>query len=159
MKAIIFILLLMPVAVFSQVEIAKSSLAPVGGVAAVGSNTVIYTVGELAVQEVDVGDVHLSEGFIGKTLKSMATKIRDYAPLKGVRVFPNPVHDVLFVDLPDNSNYLIYLFDVKGKMLLNKKVSCKSTQINMGSFKTAVYLLLITDVKNRKKQLVKVEKQ
>jgi len=159
MKAIIFILLLMPVAVFSQVEIAKSSLAPGGGMVTKGSNTVIYSVGELAVQEVDVGDVHLSEGFIGKTLKSMATKIRDYAPLKGVRIFPNPVYDVLFVDLPESSNYLVYVFDVQGKLLINKKVSGKNAEINMGSLRPAVYLILITDMKNRKKQLVKVEKQ
>jgi len=159
MKVIVFILLLTSVTAFSQVEIDRSSLSSGGGAAKVGAMKVVYTVGELAVQEVDAGTLHLSEGFIGKNLKSVATRIKNYSPLKGIRVFPNPVHDMLFVNLPKKSDYQIYLFEMNGKMLFSKKVSGMNTQINMGSYKTAIYLILITDVKNKKKQIVKVEKQ
>ncbi len=142
----------------AQVEVRKSSLSTGGGSSNVGTTHLVFTVGEIAVQEHTQSSVHLSEGFIGPDIAQLLD-IEDYASLEGVHVFPNPVKDMLRVDLPDQEgNYSVYLFDLQGKILLSKSVD-SDFQLNMSTYPTAVYLLSIIDYRQKRKSIIKVQKE
>jgi len=143
---------------FSQLAIEKSSLSTAGGIVTSGTLKMAYTVGEVAVQEVDEGTLHLSEGFIGVDTKE-ALGIKDYAELEGLNIYPNPVKENLNIHLPDYGNYEIHIFDLTGKRIFEKNIEDENTaSFNIGQFKTGVYLLSIIDRENKKASVIKIQK-
>ena len=143
---------------FSQLAIEKSSLSTAGGTAISGTLKTAYTIGEIAVQEVDKETIHLSEGFIGLDIKE-ALGIQDYAQLEGLKIFPNPVKENLNIQLPDYGNYEIHIFDLIGKQIFDRNIEDENTaSFNIGQFKTGVYLLSIIDRENKKASVTKIQK-
>ena len=62
-------------------------------------------------------------------------------------VYPNPTHDLINLKIGnynlDNLNYLIY--DISGRLLMNKKIESLETSISLAEFKPAIYFLKITE--------------
>ncbi len=143
---------------FSQTTIKKSSISTGGGSATAGNTTIIYSVGEVAVQEASQGNMHLSEGFIGPEILNI-TGVADYGELQGVNVYPNPVVTDLHIGFDAESNYDIYLFDINGKQLLQQSGNYQDKiLIDMSSYQTGIYLLVLADRKNKQRKIVKITK-
>ena len=137
---------------YGQTQIKKSNISTGGGSTSTGDITVIYSVGEVAVQEKIQGNTHLSEGFVGPDLNAVLG-VNDYGVLSGFYVLPNPVKDRLYIRWEHPGDYEIYLFDLNGKELLNSKVtSQEETSYNLSKYASAIYLLFVID---REKQLSK----
>jgi len=73
----IFILLLFVSQVSLAQSIYKSSIDNGGGSTVINNITILYTIGEVNVREATVGNLHLSEGFIGPSLSSDVIYIPD----------------------------------------------------------------------------------
>ncbi len=143
---------------YSQTELRKSSLSTGGGSASVGTTQVIFTVGEVAVQENTQGATHLSEGFIGPDVAQLVG-IQDYGTLQGVQVFPNPVKDNVQINLPEDNTYEIRLFDLNGKELWTKQIeNTDQAQYNLSRLQTGMYLLIVIDRKNKLSYIIKLQK-
>ncbi len=160
MKAtLIFIGLLTTGLCFSQTEVKKSSISTGGGSKTVANTKIIYTVGEVVVQESKQGTTQISEGFIGLDMVvSKALGLDKYGTLWGVKAYPNPVSDILSVDLAKTTNCELCLYDITGKLILQKSVSSYPAQINVSGLKPGVYLLSIIDRKNHKYKNIKIQK-
>jgi hypothetical protein len=158
MKKIVTIIVLLFITLgFGQTTIKKSSISSGGGSATVGNTSVVYTIGEIAVQENTVGSVHLSEGFIGPDIAVLG--IEDYGQLQGVNIYPNPVETDLNISLPEYNNYELYLYDLNGKQLINTTITDENqTIMDLSVQKTGMYLLIIVDRKNKKNATYKVQK-
>ena len=143
---------------YSQTAIKKSSISSGGGLADNGTTNIIYTVGELAIREQTQGNTHISEGFISPDIK-VALKAEDYSVLSGIKVFPNPVKDNLYINNSNKDGYEIHLFDIEGKEVLVKPDNIHNVEINMNSFPTGVYVVAIVDRKNKKIKTFKIRKQ
>ena len=144
---------------FSQTEIKKSSVSSGGGSQTVASTKIIYTVGEVVVQESKQETTQISEGFIGLDMAvSKALGLEKYGTLWGVKVYPNPVSDILSVELAKTNNCDLYLYDTTGKLILQKSVNSYPAQINVSGLKPGVYLLCIIDRKNHKYKNIKIQK-
>ena len=75
-----------------------------------------------------------------------------------VQVFPNPVTDLLNVELPKQMNATAGIYDINGKLVLNKTIENKKrVQINTAHLKKGLYILQIKegDTKYSAKFLVK----
>lgn len=143
---------------YSQTELRKSSLSTGGGSASVGTTQVIYTIGEVAVQENTQGTTHLSEGFIGPDVAQLVG-IQDYGILQGVQVFPNPVKDKVQINLPENNTYEIRLFDLNGKELWTKQIEdVNQAQYNLSRLQTGMYLLIVIDRQHKLSRIIKLQK-
>lgn len=58
-----------------------------------------------------------------------------------IKVFPNPVSDILYLQLPNNSaNAEVKLFDMGGRMLLNRK---SAPELNLAHLDEGLYLLTV----------------
>jgi hypothetical protein len=159
MKKIITLLVLLTISFsFGQTTIKKSSISSGGGIVTQGNTTVLYTIGEVAVQENTVGTVHLSEGFIGPGMAALLD-IEDYTQLQGINAYPNPVQTDLNISLPEYNNYELYLYDLNGKQLISTNIEDDNqTILNLSSQKTGMYLLIIIDRKNKKSTSLKIQK-
>lgn len=59
--------------------------------------------------------------------------------------YPNPTIDFLTLSLSESysSNFSYQLYDMQGKLLQTKKLTSKTTQINMSSYVTSVYFVKV----------------
>jgi len=143
--------------VYGQIAVKKSCISTSGGSYTNGNTTVTYAVGEVAVQENTQGNIHISEGFIGPDLL-VATGIEDYGELYGINAFPNPVKDHLQIELPDEQNYEISLFDLSGKDLKNIFIEQSEYQLQMSHLPSGMYLLVVIDRINKQAKIIKIQK-
>ena len=142
---------------FGQTAIKKSSLSTAGGSHTTGSTTVIYALGEVAIQEHTQGNVSVSEGFIGPDLQALG--IEDYGVLEGIQVYPNPVRDIFTVSLPANQSYEYYLYDLNGKQIWAKTGISETEQFNIARLHTAMYVLVVIDRDHQRKKIIKLQKE
>ena len=151
-KLIVIMIVLFTELSFGQIQIKKSAISSDGGSITVGNSVLLYTVGELAVQENTQANTQLSEGFIGPDISAILG-INDFSVLQGLSLFPNPVTTNLTIQMIQPGNYEIYLFDLTGKQLIAQKITNDNQLVlNLSNFETAVYLLYVV---NREKQISK----
>ena len=137
------LILLTSLTAISQTAIEKSTIDSGGATTTNGTLTMVYTIGEVAVQENTNGTVHISEGFIGTdTMSSLG--LDAYTPLAGVQLFPNPATDFVNLRFSKVANYEINIYDLLGKEVTTYQVSNSDTQrIALGQLPNAVYLVLV----------------
>jgi len=62
---------------------------------------------------------------------------------EGVSIYPNPNKDILYIDLPGNENYLIEIFDIKGRKVFETNGKSNKITINTNGFPKGDYLINI----------------
>ena len=62
-----------------------------------------------------------------------------------VKVYPNPVNDVLTVETQARANCLLSIYNVSGKLVLNQKLNTPVTYIDVNLLINGLYLYHITD--------------
>ncbi len=128
-----------------QPEMRKVSWAPEGKAVEQGTKKLVYSLGEVFVDEVDVMPEHLSEGFIGPDLLNFLG-LTDYKPLEGVEIFPNPVSDFLTIRFPEQGRYEVYLYDLTGKAVFIDEANDERVfRLHMKNYLNGLYLLVIVD--------------
>ncbi|RYM33999.1 T9SS type A sorting domain-containing protein [Brumimicrobium glaciale] len=137
---------------FSQTTIIKSSLDSGGASVINGTKTVIYTLGEVAVQETTIGNIHISEGFLGPNIIG-TSDLDNYSPLEGLNIYPNPTTNFVNIDFKKSDIYEISLYNINGKQVFTIKTDQTNTQrLNLENYNNGTYLLV---VKNNNEQSFK----
>lgn len=155
--SISFLALFVYVMGYSQIDVKKSSISTGGGSTTVGTTQIIYSIGEVAVQEHTQGTTHLSEGFIGPDLAE-ALGITDYGILSGISVYPNPVTNRFNISLPQSGSYEFYLYDLQGKQIFFRQVNDTQQNFDISRLTAAGYLLIVIDRENKLKKTFKIIK-
>ena len=79
--------------------------------------------------------------------RASLTRQQDYVSLNQnnqLEAFPNPVQDVLNIRVSGNEKVSeIRLFDVNGRMVMNKKTSATTAQLNVASLNSGIYLIKV----------------
>jgi len=150
------ITLLTVVTGFSQITIDKSSIDNGGASTTVGARSVIYTIGEVAINEATSGNIHVSEGFISTSTLGETLGVENYSPLEGIKVFPNPTTNYVNIHFKTTDTYQISLYNTNSKQLLklNPKQTSEQT-LDLKNLPNGLYLLVI---KNSIKQTFKTYK-
>lgn len=77
-------------------------------------------------------------------VNNIVTSVVDPALSEKVKVYPNPVSDVLNIDLGDLNGELLELYDVLGKQVLSQKLqSDRMIELSVNSFEKGMYLMKI----------------
>lgn len=71
--------------------------------------------------------------------------IEENQVLQGVEIYPNPVSDLLQVNLKKQGSYTIEIFDFTGKLLKIRESKSLNNTINLSNLESGVYILMITD--------------
>ena len=66
-----------------------------------------------------------------------------------IKVFPNPSKAIFKVQLPKLVNPSIQIYDLTGKLLLEKNSFGEQTEINLGAFQNGIYLMVIHSEEGR----------
>ena len=143
---------------YSQTAVKKSSIDSGGTTTTSGSTSVVYTIGEVAIQENTQGNTHVSEGFIGPDLRQ-SLGITDEVLFNDFKAFPNPTADMIHINFSKSSDYTMQVSDMNGKILLVKNTNQPDNTLDISSLARGVYLLLLKDTAKHAYNILKIEKK
>lgn len=145
----LFIIALISQLALSQ-TIERFSIDNGGTLASVGNIEIIYTIGEVNVQEFNIGGIQVSEGFInGGLLETLA--IQQPVLQSSIVVYPNPTSETINISstIPINK---IELYDLLGKLVLTTK---EVNKVKINQLETGTYFLkLISEKGNVIKKII-----
>lgn len=155
---VIIILLIVQLSAFCQLNIDKSSIDSGGASVKTGNISIIYTLGEVARQEVTKNSIHLSEGFLSPEL-SVKVSIEGFDLIDAATVFPNPTADFITIGFSKVDNYSIFIFDNSGQLIQKSKYLSKEISIDMSNYNSGFYQVLIKTKDNKQYKAYKIIKQ
>jgi len=158
MRNLAIILFFISLTTFSQTAIKKSSIDSGGASVTNGNTTIIYTVGEVVIQEETVGNIHLSEGFIGKDIQKVLG-VSNFELFNEFKIYPNPTSDYVNIIFNKSSNYEISITDLNGRKINQFKSKKCSNTIDVSSLSTGIYLIVLKDIETNKYNTIKLIKR
>jgi hypothetical protein len=83
------------------------------------------------------------------------TGILENKLLKNISIYPNPITDILNIDIPKNINVKsINIYSIDGKIIEKNMYSFKSEQLNISKLATGSYVLNIETDKGDFSQII-----
>ena len=150
-------LLLIMVLFFAVISTkAQDIIATSGDYQETANGSLSWTIGEPVTETVSNGNI-LTQGFqqsriiVSAILELNTSKIN-------VSIFPNPTNEFVKIVSSENDDYKIQLFNINGKLLVEKQINKTDNTINMREFTNGTYLLKVTD-KNRETTTYQIIKQ
>jgi len=139
-----FLVFLFTMTVFGQIIQVKSSIDSGGAMAQNSGLQMLFTIGEVVVQENNVGTLQISEGFISPEIMT-SLGIEDFTSSLKVEIFPNPTSDFLNLNFEKESNYSIGIYNMNGKLIFDKTITNIENQINISQMTSGIYNIIIFD--------------
>ena len=85
--------------------------------------------------------------------------IKKYELLEGVYVYPNPVHNVLNIEMPEYDNYVISMFGRNGKRVFKRNLNNSiETSFDLSYLEKGPYFLSVVDTSKKKAIILKIQK-
>jgi hypothetical protein len=106
---------------------------------AVSNNNLVYTVGEVFV--VSTNSNESNSGFVGaiSRIEFTALGISEIVFSEKLRFYPNPTSDSVFFDTENKEFNSIFIYDINGRLICNKKVI--NNQVDLSNLETGTYLI------------------
>lgn len=143
-------------------QISHEVLVPLASIADVNYYHVNQTVGEPMVKALKCDYYHLTQGFHQPRIY-----FREVEQPKGsgVEVYPNPVIDLLKLELfgVERTDFEVIIFGLDGTLFYNRKISCgrnyrKTESIDMRNYKRGMYFVRVRSLDKKIIRLFKIEK-
>lgn len=110
------------------------------------SGSLSWTLGEVVIETLSETNFILTQGF--QQSKLTVTAINDLQT-SGIElsVYPNPTNSFLLIEVKTDKqrDLLLSLFDLNGKLILQKKITGSKQTVNMQNYKPATYILKVTE--------------
>ena len=110
------------------------------------SGSLSWTVGEPVIETITDGTNTLTQGF--QQSKLTVTAVFELPGLDfTISVFPNPANSFLSIEVKTDKqrDLLLSLFDLNGRLILQKKMAGNKQTIKMQNYKPATYILKVTE--------------
>lgn len=121
--------------------IEKFSIDSGGNSISNGNIIVLYTMGEVNVQEINAGNILLSEGFISSDFGETLSIGDDNSMDNQLLLYPNPAKDLVIIDNIPHGEIQMIVFDVNGKELVSKIANTQTARIDTSNLPNGVYIV------------------
>ena len=131
---------------FNIVIQAQNTIPATGGNATGTGGSVSYTVGQITYQTISGTNGIVNQGVQQPYEISVVTSIRNTEEINlKCFVYPNPTGGItkLIFESPNFENLEIQLFELNGRLLLDKKVESKETEISLENLSSSIYFLKV----------------
>lgn len=144
---------------FGGMAQAQQSVNASGSVATGSEGTVSYSIGQLIYTTNSANTGTVAQG-VQQPYEIFTSDSREVDPGISIALFPNPTTDRLILDIVEyNSEKLsCLLHDYSGRVLFEKQIVEKQTQIEMGLLPAEIYFIKILNKKNKTVQSFKIIK-
>ncbi|MDC0313747.1 T9SS type A sorting domain-containing protein [Flavobacteriales bacterium] len=149
-NTLFFFLLLTSVCVSAQEVVATQ-----GDSYTNSSGSIDFTIGEVVINTGTDGSNDLTQGFHQTNWNFVSTE--DHVPSYEAIIFPNPTSEILTIRTSTFENVTYTLYDARGKLVIQDKLSSVKTLIQVSQLAPGAYsLILNNDTQNLKTfQLIK----
>ena len=134
---------------FGIVIQAQEAVSTAGSYGETASGSLSWTVGEPVIETITDGTNTLTQGFQQSRLT--VTAINDLKiPCIELSVYPNPANSFLSIEVKSDKqrDLLLSLFDLNGRLILQKKMAGNKQTIEMRNYKPGTYILKIFQEKD-----------
>ena len=114
-----------------------------------------FTIGEIIINTESNGVNTLTQGFHQTNWNFVG--LENHAPEYEATIFPNPTSKILNIRTSAFENVTYTLYDAKGKLILQDKLTADETHIRVGQLAAGKYSLIL-DSKNQKLKTFKLVK-
>lgn len=104
-----------------------------------GNIQILYTIGEVNVQETVIGNVVLSEGFINPLGEDPTLNTNHKVLSEQIKVFPNPVSETLYISGITAIDNIIF-YDSLGRLVYETQ---NANQVHVSKFNKGMYVLQV----------------
>ncbi len=149
-NTLLFFLLLTSVCVSAQEVVATQ------GDSYTNSNgSIDFTIGEVVINTGTDGSNDLTQGFHQTNWNFVS--IEDHVPSYEAIIFPNPTSEVLTIRTSTFENVTYTLYDARGKLVIQDKLSSLQTPIQVSQLAPGAYSLILNNARQNLKtfQLIK----
>ena len=138
---------------------AQDAVVSTGGDASGSGGTAAYSVGQVIYTTNTSSSGTISEG-VQQAYEIYSVGIIETKLNFSLLIFPNPTNNNITLQIQDYNNEKLtyHLFDVQGKLLINKAIISNQTQINMSDLPSATYFINVVSQENKKVQSFKIIK-
>ena len=149
------LLLILPLLFFGSVGFGQEVVATQGDSYTNSSGSIDFTIGEVVINTGSDGSNDLTQGFHQTNWNFVS--IEDHVPSYEAIIFPNPTSEVLNIRTSTFENVTYTLYDARGKLVIQDKLSSVKTLIQVSQLAPGAYsLILNNDTQNLKTfQLIK----
>jgi hypothetical protein len=153
---LLFLMIMFCGIVMSAQEVVASS----GSSGTITGYKVDWTIGEPVIETFTGSANILTQGMHQTKLLVTGVQELTTSGLK-VRVYPNPVSDMLMIEVVQTGNDLFRyeLFDVTGRKLVLKNMNSNIEEIDMSSYVSGIYLLYVSAPTLKHVNICKIVKQ
>jgi Leucine-rich repeat (LRR) protein len=117
----------------------------VSGNATLNGNTVTFTdAGRVQIKAKQAGnnEYNATEKVVSITV-TKSTAI-DNLSVIGAKIYPNPVNDILNIELPTTGSYRVTVFNSTGDIVTQKTTQSVNTTIDMSVYNSGIYIIKVT---------------
>ena len=140
MKKLLFILIALPMIGFGQVA-SPSVISSSGDSYSNGGIMMDYTLGEIVVETYTNSNIILTQGFHQGVL-NVTTSVENF-DIK-TKIYPNPTTNFLIIELEENVNAELLVYDINGKIVIKDKLNDEQKkQLDFSFLNQGNYLLHI----------------
>lgn len=138
---------------------AQQSANASGGDATGSGGSVAYSVGQVVYTANNSPSGTVSQG-VQQAYEIYSVGIKETALNISLSVFPNPIVDILTLQISDYNNEKLsyHLYDFQGKLLNKGQIIAEQTQINTSSLPPATYFIEVINQENKQVQSFKIIK-
>ena len=144
-------------------SVSRQVLVPLATVSFVDGYCVSQTIGEPVVKYIRTEALELTQGF---QQPSVSEDLRPPNPLgQGVKVYPNPVYDILTVEMfgSESTEYQISFYGLNGALYFKNDYSCVGQfwdirTLNLSTYKRGTYIMKVATSDGSISRIFKVEK-
>lgn len=139
------IALLIAFAGYGQTTIKKNSIDSGGDISTNGMLKIVYTIGEVALQENTTGNIYISEGFISVN-SLVSLDIENYSLLSDMNIYPNPAHNFIIVESKTLKVESLQILDITGKIVLSSLLRegiTQSQSIDITTLESGIYFVKV----------------
>ena len=107
------------------------------------SANIDFTIGEIVINTRTSGTIELTQGFHQTNWNFVG--IQDHSPSFNATIFPNPTSEVLNIRTSAHKNVSFTVFDTKGNLVLQDKLTAEQTTIQLSKLATGSYSVVLKD--------------
>ncbi|SFD24119.1 T9SS type A sorting domain-containing protein [Algibacter pectinivorans] len=139
MKTKVIILSLLISYLGNSQAIDKFSIDSGGGLASADGIQMVYTIGEVNVQELRVNSMLLSEGFINGDMEQIALSSNNLEFESDFKIYPNPASDIINIKSSHPID-TVYIYNLLGKKVLSVN---NTNRVVVNGLPVGIYLINI----------------
>src|SRR5690606_23619892 len=124
--------------------IEKFSIDSGGNSTSNGNIIVLYTIGEVNVQELNAGNILLSEGFISPDFGETINIGYEDSTGKQFLLYPNPARDFVTITNLSHCEIQMIVFDINGKVIVSIILNTETARIDTSNLLNGVYIVWLT---------------